>query len=179
MAASLVLLGLALPARDVLARSQQGRIAATQRRAIGDGVPLDASDPSVHALVDAYGACLAIAGSTGDERGREAADAAHLAMVEVASLLAGQRPVAAAEIDYVNNRTRAIERLTTSLRGVEHGRADSRVARLPDRTTSEQEWATAVTRAREELESDTGLGSLDRLAVLTNATEVKADDAAR
>ena len=173
------LLGVALPARAVVGVSRERRQAATRRRAIGDGLPLDSSDPSVHALVGAYDACLKIATRPDAPRGRDAAEAAHLAMVEVASLLAGQRPVADAELEYVRKRTQAIGRLTLSLQRTQRGRVEARLDASIHQTPAQRHWATAVTEAREELDSATGLGSLDRLTDLAATTEREAHDAAR
>ncbi len=173
------LLGIALPVRSVAASSREARRLSARGSAIGHGLPLDASDPTVRALTDAYGECLAAASKPAVPHGQEAIEAAHLAVTEVASLLAGGRPVAEAEIEYVRKRTGAIGRLTLRLQRAQRARVEARLDASIHHTAAEQGWATALTEAREELESSTGLGSLDRLSAVGSTIEQEGHDVAR
>jgi hypothetical protein len=67
------------------------------------GVPIDASDPDVAALVDAYESIRATAPLDG-----AAIAAAHAALLETASLLRWAPPAGPAEREYVRRRRRAI-----------------------------------------------------------------------
>ena len=71
------------------------------------GVPLDASDPDVAALVDAYETIRAAA-----PLNAAAVTAAHFALLETASLLRSAPPAGPAEREYVRRRRRAIVDLT-------------------------------------------------------------------
>lgn len=173
------LLGIALPARSLARSTRQRRLMGKRRKAIGDGIPLDASYPATQTLVAAYSACLSAAAQLGTPHADEAVDAAHLALVEAASLLAGRRPVGTEETEYVGKRTRAIQGVTLLLEQAHHARVESRTAISINATPGDRQWATAVIKAREELESTTGLGSLDVLADLASSLEREADDASR
>jgi len=171
------LLGVALPARSLARAGRRRRQVAKRRRAIGDGLPLDVSHPATRGLADAYAACLEAAALPGAPHAGEAADAAHLAVVEVASLLAGGQPVAAEEDEYIRKRTKAIRHLTLQLERAHRVWVEARMDASIHVTPTDRQWASAVTRAREELESTTGLGSLDRLSGIGAALEREADDA--
>ena len=71
------------------------------------GVPIDASDPDVAALVEAYQAIWAAPPLDG-----AAITAAHAALLETASLLRWAPPAGPAEREYVRRRRRAIVDLT-------------------------------------------------------------------
>lgn len=173
------LLGIALPAHALATSARSRRRASARDRAIGDGLPLDASDPTVRSLVDAYAACIAATTAPGLPYARDAAEAAHLAVVEVASLLNGGRPVADAEVDYVQKRTEAIDQLTRQLRRSYRRRVEARLNASIHRAPTDDGRATAFTEARVELESATGLGSLDRLGTVGTTIEGEARDARR
>ena len=149
-------------------------------------MPLDASDPTVRALVDAYQTCWTAAAKPVIPGASEATDAAHLAVIEVASLLGGGRPVADAEVEYVRVRTRAIGLLTVRLQRAQRMRVEARLdasihhtSAHSGRTPADTGWATARTEARVELESTTGLSSLDRLETVGTTIEREAHDARR
>jgi len=173
------LLGVALPARAVATASRERRRSGARGRAIGDGLALDASDPSVRSLVEAYAACRMAAAKPRIPHATDAIEAAHLAVVEVASLLGGGRPMAEAEVEYVRKRTQAIGKLTLRLQRVQRQGVESRLDVSIHHTPAERGWATAVTEAREELEATTGLGSLDRLQTVGTTIESEAHDAQR
>jgi hypothetical protein len=67
------------------------------------GVPIDASDPDVADLLDAYEALWAAT-----PLDRAALTAAHTALLETASLLRSAPPVGPAEREYVRRRRRGI-----------------------------------------------------------------------
>jgi hypothetical protein len=180
------LLGIALPARAVATGSRERRRASSRERAVADGLPLDASDPTVRALVDAYQVCWAAAAKPVVPGASDASEAAHLAVVEVASLLGGGRPMAEAEVEYVRARTKAIGRLTLRLERAQRMRIEWRLesaihhpSTTTSRTPTDRGWATARTEARVELESATGLSSLDRLDAVGTRIEREAHDARR
>jgi len=173
------LLGLALPAHALATTARSRRRASARGRAIGEGLALDASDATVRSLIDAYGACLAATTAPGLPYARDAADAAHLAVVEVASLLGGGRPVAEAEVEYVQRRTEAIGQLTQRLRRSHRQRVEARLDASIHRAPADDGRATALTQARVELETATGLGSLDRLEAVRTTIEGGARDARR
>jgi len=173
------LLGIALPAHAVATSARSRRRASARGHAIGDGLALDASDPTVRSLADAYAACVAATTAPGLPYARDAAEAAHLAVVEVASLLGGGRPVADAEIDYVQKRTEAIGLLTRRLRRSHRRRVEARLDASIHRLPADHGRATALTEARVELEAATGLSSLDRLEAVGTTIEGETRDARR
>jgi hypothetical protein len=73
------------------------------------GVPVDASEPDVAALVDAYEFLRALAPSDG-----AAITVAHTALLEAASLLRCAAPAGPAEREYVRRHRRAIVALTAA-----------------------------------------------------------------
>ena len=70
------------------------------------GVPIDASDPDVAALLNGYEALWAAAPLDG-----AAITVAHTALLEAASLLRCAPPAGPAELEYVRRRRRAIAAL--------------------------------------------------------------------
>ena len=72
-------------------------LAAERRRAAAEGYPLDVSDPSVSALVDAYEQLWSIADRSSSDLARPSTIAAHLAVVEAAAMLEGKPPVGDAD----------------------------------------------------------------------------------
>lgn len=83
-----------------LERDGPGWAGALQRRL---GLPIDPSDPDVGALVEAYETVLATAPPAGPS-----VTAAHLALLETASLLRWAAPAGPAEREYVRRHTQAI-----------------------------------------------------------------------
>jgi hypothetical protein len=80
------------------------------------GLPLVASHPDTEALIGAYGRLLELAALPGATKlGEEAAVAAHLAVVEAATILDGEPPSLLAEKKFVRQRTAAIEALSLTL----------------------------------------------------------------
>jgi len=112
------------------------------------GLPLRVAGP-VERLVRSYDELIAAAALPDDQ---PAVAAAHSALTEIASLLTGRAPVSAAEREYVEQRTEAIEQLTSALRG---------------RPGTDALDPAVVLRARKELEAVAGYNSLNWLGELT------------
>jgi hypothetical protein len=108
IAVACLALGLALPAHAALLTALRRRAERRRREALGHGTVLDVSDSSVRRLVAAYGR---LERTPGAGMGR---DAAHLALAEVAGLLAG-RPPRGEERDYVIARAEAVSALADRL----------------------------------------------------------------
>lgn len=158
-----IVLGVALPARSIVRATREQRIVRRQRRVLRTGHALDASDPTVGALVGSYDSLQHAAVLPGVPFGSAAVEAGHAGLLEVASLLDGRPPVSDEEREYVERRTRAIRGLTADL--VERSRAWQRAAVRDDADVTEgaRERAAAVAKAREELETGTGVGAVDEL----------------
>ena len=175
-AGAAVILGLALPARSLVRTLRRRDTERRWSRAVGTGHPLDVSQPATAALVAAYEAYLAAASQPGVELGEQAIEPAHLALVEVATLLGGSPPVGAAQVEYVEKRTRAIQSITGQLERAHREWVETRGA-AGQRTLRRQEvWATAVTEAREEFEATDRYNSLDRLGHLGRELTREAGD---
>ncbi len=123
-------------------------------RRLARGVAMRADEPALARLVAAYGALDALPVTTATARA-----AAHGAVLEVASLLAGRAPDSERERRYVEARVTAVEELAEALRG------------LPPGTASVDEPAGVepelVVAAREELDA---LGGVSALALLEDVT---------
>jgi hypothetical protein len=117
------------------------------------GTPLLVRDPVVARLVAAYEEL-----ATGPEAARAAA---HAALQEVASLLAGRAPASERERGYVTARAEAVEDLAAAVAELESPQWDDPTVD-PD----------LVVEAREELDAIGGMTSLSRLDELT--TEMRA-----
>ncbi len=159
-----VLLGLALPLRALGRHRSARRENRLRRQAVGRGLPLDTTDHVVRSLVTAYGALLSTEPARGPshETGAEAVAIAHQAVVEVASLLEGMPPQSSAQVAYVRKRSEAIRGVTDALKGKHASSARSvgvASTSMPDDTLVRD----AIVRAREELETATGVGSVDQL----------------
>ena len=157
-----IVLGLALPGRAALRRVRDRRRRRTQRHIIGDGTLLDVSNPVTAALAAAYSQ-LVDAARDPEMGGDSAITAAHLALVEVATLLEG-RPPDEGERAYVDRRTEAIDETREALVAAAAASRERRsIEPSPDETAA-RIWAAARLRAREELESVHRVGSVDLLA---------------
>lgn len=174
-----VILGIALPARALIQAARERRAAGRRRHAMQAGSVLDLSDPGVGTLAGSYDALQHAAVLPGVTVGREAIDAGHAALLEVASLLGGRPPLTDDERAYVERRTRAIRDLTAQL--VKANQAWQRTRLRDDAVDAEtvRLRASAVTRAREELESTAGVGAVDELERLRTMLQPGGhDDAA-
>jgi hypothetical protein len=156
----LLVLGVALPARAVLRASRATRAAQRERAALESGLALDVSDPSLNTLAASYEWLRTAAGLPGvpADLGRASVDAAHAALLEVASLLAGRTPQTEDEQAYIDRRTAAVRDLSAELSKRYRGWRRRRLIRSgpPDETA-------AVVRARNELEAVTGTGAVPEL----------------
>jgi hypothetical protein len=104
-------------------------------------------------------------------------DAAHLALVEVATLLDGASPAGPAQDEYVAKRTDAIVALTRQLAGAHRRWRDEQVASEAAEAERRQRWVAAVTVARDELQAEDRYGALAQLERLTTRLTREADDA--
>src|SRR5262245_7669601 len=167
----LLALGLALPAQRMARSVGERRRSADRRRTIGDGTLLDVTDPEVTRLTSAYAALLPLREEPRAPLAGPAVTAAHLALIEVATLLEGQRPSEDASRGYVRRRAEAIERTTAQLRdGVAAALAADAAVATPDDSAA-RIWAAARLRAREDLEQVHRIGSVDQLASLSERLE--------
>lgn len=169
-----LVLGLALPARNVLRVVNRRWTRARDRRQLRRGHPLEIGTPAVASLVRAYEQVVALRRTAGDEATDEALGPAHQALVEVASLLGPNRPTAKAEIDYVQKRGRAVRAVAASLKRASSKRNQARLAEALEDLESRERWVTAVAEAREQLDAATGLGSLEQLDALSRRIDVEA-----
>jgi hypothetical protein len=172
----LLVLGVALPARAVLRAGRARRVAQRERAALASGLALDVSDPSLNTLVASYEWLRTAAGLPGvpGDQGWQALEAAHAALLEVASLLDGRPPQTEDEHAYVDRRTAAIRDLTAELSKRYRGWRRRRQVR-----STPMDQTAAVVRARNDLEAATGTGAvteLERLRV-SFAAEDRSDDA--
>jgi len=170
-------LGLAIPIRELAGLARTRRSRRAMHRVIGDGYVVNADHPVTADLLEAYAACLGVAAKSAGPT-ESVIEAAHQAVVEVATLLGGRRPSLRTETDYIRARDRAIRSLTLALRRrnravrVAHGSAG--------RLTAESAFAWAdVPAARDELSAETGLGALERIDAAAAALMQEADDATR
>jgi hypothetical protein len=159
----LVVLGTALPARSFVQAAGARRAAQRQKAILRTGHALDVSDPTVRALANAYADLLAAAVPPGVAVGSPAIEAGHAALLEVASLLDGRAPLTADERAYVDQRTHAIRDLSARLGAASRTRARRLAHGEPDPSEDARVRASAVVRARQELESTTGVSSIDEI----------------
>jgi hypothetical protein len=162
--ACLSVIGLILPLRAVRGVIVRKRAGAARQRLLALGYPLDLALPSVARLAEAYRRVLDQAGRPGVALGTEAAEAAHLAMVEVATLFDGSPP-GPAGVAYVDKRLAALADLEVALVR-EHGiwEAQQEVAARSAAADEHQILETRVA-THERLES-AGRNSLDDIAQL-------------
>ena len=176
VAISAMVLGMALPARSLVRRYRGVRAARRLRSAERRGYLLDVTSGSTAELLRAYEALVEAAALPGSVYSGRALDAAHLALVEVATLLDGASPAGPAQDAYVAKRTNAIVALTDQLaRAQDRWRADQ-VASEAAEAARRQRWVAAVTVARDELQAEDRYGSLAQLERLTIRLTREAGD---
>lgn len=152
-------LGAILPVRWLWRRA--GRLRSSRRRGalLAAGVAVRVDDPGPARLVRAYDELVAATGGAGAGPTAWTADparlAAHGALLEVATLLAGRPVSSGAEREYVTARAAAIEDLVGAIR-------DRPAVEDPDAPDP-----GLVAEARVELDELTGGGALARLGELT------------
>ena len=152
-------LGLILPIRDLWQRLIRRRAGRRLQTSLAHGLPLNAGHPATQALVSAYQQ-ISEADQSRTAFALEALEVAHLAMIEVAGLLQGRLPIAAAEQEYVATRTRALIDLADAL-----PHELPAVPRAAAAATEELQAREAGVAAIRDLEALTG-GSLVRIDVL-------------
>lgn len=169
--AVMAVLGSILPIRSAWRRMKRMLLARRRRAATARGRVLNVGHPLTQDLAEAYEALLAaVAGSTVPFR-NEALYAAHLAVFESASLLAGDVPSTTAEATFLEKRIDAITTLTRAVGDFE----------APEATVDAEREERALeraarARASEELES-MGMSSLNELRELTSI--LKANERGR
>lgn len=163
LAATLFLLGAALPARSALRAYHRRRLDRARRRAIADGYVLDISDPSPAALARAYEHALRVAPTGQPDLHDRITATSHLAIVEAAALLHGGPPTTGEERGYVDKRTDAIEAFIDAFKDAATNWAE--LQRMNARSEATRAIAARVA-VREDLEAESGLGSLARLGAL-------------
>jgi hypothetical protein len=171
-----IVLGMALPARSLVRRYRGAAASRRIRSAERRGYILDATAGSTVELLRAHEDLVAAAALPGSVYGGRALDAAHEALVEVASLLDGAPPGVPAQDEYVAKRTGAIAALARQLQDAHRTWLAGRAATAADEAERRERWVTAVTQARDELQAEDRQGSLARLARLTTRLEREAND---
>jgi len=176
VAVAAMVLGLALPARSLVRRyrgvAASRQLQAAQRR----GYVLDATAASTAELLRAHETLGEVAALPGSVYSGRALDAAHLAVVEVATLLAGAPPDGPTQDGYVAKRTAAIAALTRQLAAARVRWLDDQAAGAAAEAERRQRWVAAVTQARDELQAEDRFGSLAQLDRLTTRLTREAGD---
>jgi hypothetical protein len=160
-------LGVILPLRSAKRRLGRWRTTRRQSAAFSRGLALDAGDPVVRRLVEAYSSLLAATERPDVTVRAEAVTAAHLALIESASLLGGGAPTTPTETAYLERRIAAILELTGALERVDAGSAE-----IDEGETEMSLERAARTLAGEELDAG-DLSSLRELRDL--ARGMRAD----
>lgn len=179
LAAVAMVLGAALPARSLVRRFRGAATSRAMRQAERRGYLLDVSSPSTRGLLRAHDALVEAAAAPGSVYSKRAIDAAHLALVEVATLLRGRLPDGSAQEAYVGKRTRAIEQLTGRLEDADRRRRLARLAGEAAEAERERRRVAAVTMARDELQAEDRFGSLAQLDRLTTRLDREVVDGDR
>ncbi|MGH9187553.1 MAG: hypothetical protein ACRD0U_17345 [Acidimicrobiales bacterium] len=151
-------LGCILPARSAWHWVRAGSTRRRREKLVTAGVSMQVTEPVTIRLVDAYEQLVPVAEACEPGLQTAAVAAAHGALMEAATLLAGRGPASDAEREYIAKRASAIEELTRALRPP--------AASPPD--------PAALVEAREEVDELDGLNSLSRLEELT--TEARNRD---
>jgi hypothetical protein len=171
-----IVLGMALPARNLVRRYRGARVSRRLRSAERRGYLLDVTSGSTAQLLEGHVALVAAAALPGSVYSGRALDAAHLALVEVATLLDGAPPDGPAQDEYVARRTAAIAELTGRLTAAHRRWRDDKLAGEAAEAERRQRWVAAVTQARDELQAEDRYGSLAQLERLTTRLGREADD---
>jgi hypothetical protein len=176
VAAVAMVLGLALPARSLVRRSRAAAASRRVRAAERRGYVLDITAGPTLGLARAYDDAVAAAGLPGSVYSGRALDAAHLAVVEVATLLKGDPPEGPAQDEYVTRRTAAIRALVGELMAANQRWLEERAATEAEEEDRRRRWVEAVTRARDELQAEDRMGSLAQLERITTRLSGEAVD---
>jgi hypothetical protein len=176
LAGAAIVLWKALPARSLFRRYRGARTARRIRSAGRRGYVLDVEDRSTADLVAAYAALVDAAALPGSVYSDRALDAAHAAVVEVATLLHGVPPDGTEQRGYVAKRTAAITDLAGLLSDAHRRRLDAQHASELAQEDRRHRWVAAVTRARDELQAEDRQGSLAQLGRLSRRLRREAED---
>lgn len=171
-----IVLGMALPARSLVRRYRAAAAARQVRAAERRGYVLDVTSEPTLALVRANEDLAAAAALPGSVYSGRALDAAHLAVVEVATLLKGAPPDGPVQEEYVARRTAAIEGLTRELLVAHQRWLEERAATEAEEADRRHRWVAAVTQARDELQAEDRMGSLAQLERVTTRLAREAAD---
>jgi hypothetical protein len=163
-------LGCVLPARSLWRAAGRRRRQRRRRALLGAGVALDVSTRAPARLVAAYELLLDRTGRLDPDIAGASVAAAHGALSEVASLLSGRPPSPGRELDYVEERAVAIERLAAAL-----APAPGEGVAAPGEASPA--GTATVVDARDELDGLTGASTVTRLDDL--AAEARARDGHR
>ena len=154
---ALVLLGLVLPVRNlwrrVHARRDDRKLSRLSRR----GLALNAGTPETRELVAAYRDLLAVA-LPGTPLAPEALSAAHLALIESATLVGAEGPTTQEERGYVERRVSGIRDLVTELERHRDAAAD-----VPEDDRRLDRRARTLAGAELDSTGDSSLRELDEL----------------
>lgn len=145
--AAALALGAVLPLRSLWHKGRSARRTSRIQSLLGDGVLLRTDHPSVEHLLAAHQELLRVSAPLAITPRARVHDVAHVALLEVASLLGGRPPGAQREVDYVAARTHALEDLAATV-------ADPRVG------DGEGDRRRALVEARHEVEQLAGTSSL-------------------
>jgi hypothetical protein len=171
-----LVLGLALPTRTIFRTERKRRAARSTAAVLRSGhLLLDVSHPSTARLTRAYAEIMETTDLPGWTLADQSRQAAHLAVVEVASLLRGKGPIATEEIAYVDRRTEAIQAVHRALVDRAGIHVETHVPELAGVTDQQRRSAAEVARARDELEAASGVGSLADLRQVTEQLRREAD----
>lgn len=170
-----LVLGIALPLQAGIRAVRSRRMTSKTRRLLSRGYALDLSSREARALVSAYERVLSVAdkavtGRADESLARQAGEAraaAHRALVEAASLLAGRAPSVAPERTYLRKRIEALNVLAGALTNATSESVHAEGAEAGVELEAVAERAAAVALAREALDQEIGLGSLAQMAELT------------
>jgi len=153
-------LGLVLPLRAVWQRAMRRRNARKLAGLLQQGTPLNVAHPATRRLADAYRTLVA-ATATGAGLDRDALEAGHLALVEVAGLLGGREPHGPAEQEYVAARAGALEQLTPML-----GHTSAATVCVRGDADHEPAVRDAAVDALRDFEERTGISSVAAIEAL-------------
>ena len=149
----LILLGAILPIRTGFRHLENRKVRIRSAAVIGDGIALRQDHPSLLGIAQLHDQVLAQSDQLVPAARARFAAVAHALVEEVATLLAGEVPVSAAEIDYVETRASALAELAATA-------ADPRIG------DGDPVRRQAVTEARIEIERIAGRSALTDCAEL-------------
>jgi pyruvoyl-dependent arginine decarboxylase (PvlArgDC) len=96
--------------------------------------------------------------------------------MEATTLLQGEQPMADAQVAYVTRRTESIRGLIAEVLATHKRWVAAAAAESESRAAERQEWAAAVTTARDELETVEGTSSLAEIDAIMEQLRLDAAD---